>query len=281
MSHNKMNGSTPTLDARIASTLASDVVDKDELTALLHEAEQALAEAQETITTESENALDLANSDPDASDVLVRKAQRTSTRLNIAIPKLRDRIKSIAAYEYREAWHSEADAVNARSVLSAERLKHYAKFIVWLQAEFVEIDDINAEIHQLHARAPSGEDRRLIEPELIARGIDRYDAAHPRLREQLKLPEFIKSSVIAYPRDALDEWNRHAVQMNEAMRQRIAMKGALVSGDNWHAGRELQIEQEEAAFAQRAEELKAAETKSKVEFEAKLQDAERRRLTGE
>jgi hypothetical protein len=280
MGHNKPNGHG-TLDQRIAAVLASDVVDKAALTLLLEEAEAALVEAQRTIEVESANALDISNSDPDASDEQVRKAERTSARLTIAIPKLRDRIRSIELYEFRQAWHARADVKGAeRDVLAEELVELYEPFLAHITDLYARIDKNAAAIADLHRQAPAGENRRLLDAELVARGIDRYDAAHPRLRDNLKLPEFIKSSTIAFPPNPMDQWNRYAAQSHAAMAKRMAEKGALATGDNWHAGRDLQIGQAEVEFAKRDAELKAAETKSKAEYEAKLQEAERRRQIG-
>jgi hypothetical protein len=171
--------------------------------------------------------------------------------------------------------------VQARGDKSAERLKHYAKFVEWLKAEFAEVDDINASISALHARAPTGEQRRLLDVELVARGLTNFSRVNPPLRENLKLPKWDRSSEVAYPPDALDEFNRRAAQMNAALTQRMIAKNAFTSGPDWAAGRDLAFEQETAEFAKRADELRATETKSKVEYEARLQEAERRRLTGE
>jgi hypothetical protein len=267
---NKINGSTPSLDVRISATLASGDVDKTALVSLLAEAHEALSMAQNVIVAETTRLHDLSNEDPNASLDLINRSKLRVARLELAIPKLRDRIKAIELFEYREAWHTEADAVEARGSKSAERLKHYAKFITWLEAEFNEIDDINSEIHALHARAPYGENRRLIEPELVARDLTNYDAKHPRLREQLKLPDFVRADTIAFPMDPMAEFNRRAAQQNEALTKRMKDKYGFVTGDNWAAGRDLAVQQEEAEHAKKGEELKKQELESKRKYEEGL-----------
>jgi hypothetical protein len=278
----KTNGQTAPLDSRIAATLASAEVNKDELTALLKEADAALVEAQRTIEAETANALDIANPDPDAADELVRKAERTSARLTKAIPLLRNRLKAIELYEYRQALNEHFDYhEKERDSLAPELADLYLGFLEQITDWYRRYDANTAAISDLHARAAAiGENRRLLDAELVARGIDRYDAAHPRLRDNLKLPDFIRASVIAYPPDPMDQWNRYAAQANEALRQRMAEKFSLTTGPDWAAGRDRQIEQEESEFAKKDEELRAAEIKSKVEYEAKLQESERRRLGG-
>lgn len=115
---------------------------------------------------------------------------------------------------------------------------------------------------------------------MVARGLENPDARHPRLRDNLKLPAFIRASEIAYPPDPMDQWNQHAAQMNEAYRQRMVEKFGLSHSPDWAAARDLQIEQAEAEFAKRDAELKAKETADKAAFEQRLQEAERRRLGG-
>jgi hypothetical protein len=232
------------------------------------------------IEAETPRLHDLSNTDPDASLDLINRSKLRVERLEIAIPKLRNRIKAIELFEYTQAWHASIDAVKARESKSCERLKHYPKFVAWLQDEFTEIDAINAEIAQLHARAPAGEDRRLLDPELLARGLDHFDAAHPPLRENLKLPKWDRSSETAFPPDPAAELNRRAAQMNAALAKRMADRDALTTGANWAAGRDLAVQQEEAEHAKRDAELKAKETADKATFEQRLQEAERRRLVG-
>jgi hypothetical protein len=122
--------------------------------------------------------------------------------------------------------------------------------------------------------------RYLSEPELIARGLSSFDAAHPRLRDSLKLPDFIRASVIAFPPNPMDQWNAHAAQSHEAMAKRMAEKFGMTHSPDWAAGRDLAVEQEEAVFAKRAAELKTKETADKADYERRLQDTERRRLGG-
>jgi hypothetical protein len=282
----KPNGSTPTLDARIAAARASDHVNKAELVSLLAEAEGALDLAEKTIALESERALDLANPDPDECDVIIRKAERTVTRLQKAIPQLRDRIRSIEAYEYSLAWDSEAAALQDEDELLGQELPDlYLGFLEQITDWYKRADALKARIDALHARAPAAQwgdqQRRLLDPELVARGIDRYDAVHPRLRDNLKLPDFVQSSTIAFPPNPMDQWNRYAAQSHAAMAQRMAEKGALATGNNWHAGRDLQIEHEESEHAKRAEELKQQELESRAAFERKLLEDDKRRRTGE
>jgi hypothetical protein len=47
-------------------------------------------------------------------------------------------------------------------------------------------------------RRMSGERRPLLDAELTARGLQSYNAAQPRLRDNLKLPDWLQPRDIAY-----------------------------------------------------------------------------------
>lgn len=115
----------------------------------------------------------------------------------------------------------------------------------------------------------------MLDPELIARGLDRYDAAHPRLRENLRLPKWDRSSEIAYPPNALDEWNRRAMQVAEATTQRLKEKHALSASADWASARDIQSERDEAEFARRDAELQARAAADKADYETKLKQTGR------
>jgi hypothetical protein len=225
----KTNGHTTPLDQRIAATLASEVVDKGELVSLLEEAHAALDLATAVIEAETPRLHDLSNTDPDASLDLIKRSKLRAERLEVAIPKLRNRISAIELYEYAQAWHAKADELaHERDFLAQELKEIYPGVIEQLRDLFYQIDTNAAAIGQLHRSAPAGEHRRLLDAELTARGLTNYDAAHPRLRENLKLPDFIRASVIAFPPDLTAELNRRVVQMSEAMRQRMVANMRLL-----------------------------------------------------
>lgn len=271
------NGHAATLDQKIAACFASDDCDKAALVKLFQEAEAAITEAKATIETESANALDIANPDPDESDLAVRRAQRTIARLDQALPKLRERIKSIEAFEYTERWHADADKLEIlRDSLADELAKFYPWVVEHLADIFAKIDQNTAAIDRLHMNAPRGENRRLLDAELVARKLPGYDAAHPPLRNNLQLPDWGISREVAYPASPTI-WNERARLMAEALAKQMADKFALTHGPQWAEARELAIKEEQEAFAQRDKELKRDEAESKAAYERHQQEAELRR----
>lgn len=272
----KSNGHTATLDQRIAACIASDVVDKSKLTKLVEDAVAAIAEAEETIKTESAAALDISNADPDAFDLAVRKAERTIARLDQALPKLRDRLREIDAREYAEQWHAAMnEAKGQRDPLADELAESYPSFVQKLIDLYRRIDENTALIDALHARAPIGEHRRLADAEQMARDLPSYDGVHPRLRDNLRLPDWDVSRDIAFP--VIVDWNARAALMSAAFASRLADKFALTHSADWGAARDLQIKEQEAETAKRDEELKQAEAESLAEYQRHQRESELRR----
>ena len=277
----KTNGHAVTLDQKIAACIvASDIVEKSELVKLVEEAEAAIIEAEAVIETETAAALDISNSDPDASDAAVRKAERAVARLEKAIPQLNTRIAEIDAREDLQAWHANADLIEAERDALADELAEVYPTIVEKLADLYERIDGNTEaIGRLHASAPStawGETpRRLLDAELIARDLPSYDAAHPPLRNNLRLPDFDISRDTAFP--VIVDWNARAALMSAAQAKQLAERFAVSHSADWAKARELQIAEEQAEHAKREGELKQAELESRAAYEKHQKEAELRR----
>jgi hypothetical protein len=270
---------TETLDARIASALAaSGKAKRDVLVALVTEAEQAIAEARETIATESERLLDIANDDPDASDAAVHKAERSIARLTAALPKLRDRIRQIGEAEHAESWHTQADKLESeRDKLADELAELYPSLVERLADLFSRIDTLDDAIGRLHAQAPLGEARRLTGPEQRARGLTAYSAAQPPLREHLKLPDWDEPHRIAYPPPApLNPFSAAMV----AAAQAVERKSLGLYSPDWAAAEKYAAEQARNESDRLAEIEAAKQAEAKRRFEQAVLEDDRRARTG-
>jgi hypothetical protein len=271
--------SAPTLDSRIAAALsANGKASKDDLVALVAEAEQAIAAARDTIATEGERALDITNDDPDASDAAIQKAERNLARLDKALPLLRDRIRQIEATEYARQWHAAADRIESeRDKLAGELAERYPAFVEKLAALFDRIDALDGAIGQLHSAAPRGETRRLVGAEPQARGLQSFSAAQPALRDHLALPDLSEPSRIAYPPQV--GLNPLAGAMIEAA-QAIERKSSTLYSSDWHVAEKLAAEQARAESDRLAALEAAKQAEAKRKFEQAVLADDRRRQTG-
>jgi hypothetical protein len=271
--------STPTLDSRIASALAANgKASRDDLAALVAEAESAIAETRETIDLESDRALDIANPDHDRSHDLIRTAERNLARLGKAIPLLKARIRQIDEAEYARQWHAAADRIESdRDALAQELAGLYPDIVEQLGDLFARIDANEAAIDRLHGQAPWGERRRLVGPEQRARGLQSFSAAQPPLRDHLALPDWDETSRIAFPPPA--PLNPYAGTMVAAA-QAVERKTAGLYSSDWHAAQKLADEQTRAEFARLAEIEAAKQAEAKRKFEAAVLADDRRARTG-
>lgn len=263
------NGQTQPLTARIADALNSNSTSLPELRSLLQEVKETYAAAKQSAAAEGKAALDPANVYPMRSECSLRRAQRTIARLDAALPPLEAKVKQIEQAEFRVAWHLKADELAAQRDALAEELRDvYPSFLQVITDLFRDIDANTGEINKLHMSAPIGESRRLIDAELRARGLAHYDAAHPRLRDNLRLPNFDVSRTIQFPQNV--DWSAQAALAGEAMARRMKEKYGTSCNADWAAARDLALQQEHAEHTRREEQLKVQQAADKAAYEAKL-----------
>ena len=140
---------------------------------------------------------------------------------------------------------------------------------------FARIDANSVAIDSLHTQVPEGEARRLNDAELVARGLERYTAEQPRLRDSLLLPDFDRPRDITYP--PRQDFSAMAALQAEGLMKMLAQRDALSCHAGWHAAKQLEDEQRRAEFAQREEQLAAEKAASKRAYEQALLDQDRRR----
>lgn len=265
-----------TLDARIAKALSEESEDRELLFNLWREAWECLKAAEATVQTESARALDIENADPDAADANARKAQRTIDRLTRAIPRLKERVEAIDRRDYARQWHAYADELEgARDNLALELRELYPNLVTQIAHLFARIDQNTAAISDLHGKAPEGEARRLDEAELVSRGLERYTAEQPRLRDSLLLPDFNRPRDVVYP--PRQDFSVMAALSAQALTQALAQKYAVTCNADWWQAKQLEDEQQRAEFAQREEAIAAEKAAQKRAYEQSLLDQDRRR----
>ena len=170
------------------------------LFALWQEAFASIKSAEQTVATETTRAEDIANDDPDQSFDLIKKAELQIKRLSKAIPRLRERVEALDRRNYAKQWHAVADEVEAeRDALATELRETYPDLVTQIANLFARIDANSVAIDSLHTQVPEGEARRLNDAELVARGLERYTAEQPRLRDSLLLPDFDRPRDVTYP----------------------------------------------------------------------------------
>lgn len=251
------NGATASLDKRVAAALADTDITKNELIALVDEANAAIKAAEQTIQVESERELDLQNDDPDKSDELIRKSKRLVARFTKAIPELAKKIDKITAAEYSAKWHDAFDRIEAeRDNLARELATLYPSFVQNIIDLFNRIDACDAKIGQLARAAPStsyqsNEYRRLLEVELVARGLDSFDRFNPPIRENLKLPDPNNTCETIFPPQ--QNFSLMALNAMQPALRAMIQKDAVACSPDWAGAQKIE-EQRIRAEAEKRDE---------------------------
>jgi hypothetical protein len=195
------------LDDRIAAAFA-DGAKSDDIASLIVEAEAAAIAAGDKAERARSRALDPALSAPDVAAARreMDDAAFRRDRLQVAVTKLRERLKAVKAQEEndrRQMAYAKASA--GRDEIAAELARVYpplaaqlADLMARTTASDREIDYINA--HALPAKAP-----RLLVAELVARGLEGFvqnSLQTPRITEELRVPafQFDRTEPYAWPR---------------------------------------------------------------------------------
>ena len=186
------------LEARITAALTSTDITSTDLEILLQETENVLSET--AIKIERDRAFDLTKS-PDATT-----AHRTLTenelnrgRLKLVLPDLQHKLEAVCEQERAAQWEQEFLRVEAIRDNTAKKWARVPEIIHELIQLFREDEAIKAECSRVNGSAPNGETRRLIGPELKARGLDAYSRSDPPMAKGTTLVDWTHSQVTLWP----------------------------------------------------------------------------------
>jgi hypothetical protein len=176
------------LEKRVTKALTSGGIASADLAGLLGEVDVAIAAAE----VEQLKTLDPLVS-PDAVDA--RKAMDDATfmrdRLLSLRPRLDQRLQEVQAEEYFNQWRTEYEMLKAkRDELAAELSKLYPDFATKIADLFSRMSALVSELSRLHQTRPAGISLHLLEPELVARGLERFTTNQPSLVNEVRLPAF-------------------------------------------------------------------------------------------
>jgi predicted transcriptional regulator len=181
----KINGSTPSLEQRIAAALANQDIAAADLQALIAETNAAIAQATATAESERAKAYDPALSpDPKAARAAMEDAHFIVGRLQTLLPRLHAHHTRRQHQEKREQWRAEATTFErARDALAQEFAEVYPRAVGELVSLMARTAALEQDIERLNRAAPSGEGR-LVGVENTARGLPLVD----RLPTQIRTP---------------------------------------------------------------------------------------------
>ena len=132
---------------------------------------------------------------------------------------------------------------------------------------FGRIVHMDTEVSRINGSAPYGDHRRLLGVELTARNLDHFTTASPSVAEDLQLPDFERSTVLAWPPPRPPLFSPGMVPVMPA------------PGANWHEAVDAR-DQSRAEESQRVVAYYAAEAKAREKREAAEARGSRFRFEG-
>ena len=230
--------STSSLEKQIAAALGGADATSADLAALIADTDAAISQADATAEAERTKALDPALSpDAKAAREALQAAEFSRDRLRTVLPRLRARLSEVMAAEYAARWEPEFQQIETqRDELATEYAQLYPKAVSELVDLFRRVEAVDKEVSRVNGSARAGEHRRLLGVELTARGLGNFTAADPSIARGVQLPDFERSSRMAWPPPQVPfavlvaqsmvpaahpgaDWGQHNQERGQAMRE--------------------------------------------------------------
>jgi hypothetical protein len=198
-----INKSALSLEQRIVAALGNPNNGSEALVELIREVEQAVVTAEDKERQERAKAVDLTLSpDLKAAHEAVVEAELCRSRLNAALPKLRDKLAGALEAERHARWLSEyCDVKTELDALVEEFAEAYPRLTSELVDLFYRVQQCDRKCSEVDALASNlnAEHRRLSKVELSARGIEAFSRDRPEIAKGVVLPDFDISSRTRWP----------------------------------------------------------------------------------
>jgi hypothetical protein len=185
------------LEQRIVAALTADVLTSAALGALIAEVEQAAVEACQAAKDTRERALDPIVADASALRQQADDLCFERDRLNVALPLLQQQCQQLRRAEEADAWLADYAQIEAqRDMLAAEFAASYPSLVGQLIELFQRAKAFDQEISGLLRRRPNACSTYYLA------GVEqqaRRSTQGPPLADQVRLPRFDDSNVMAWP----------------------------------------------------------------------------------
>lgn len=251
---NKPKEPTPELDVLIAQALSSDRASSEELSALIEQMTNAVANAEETAKAEREKALDpIASPDAATSEQAVWAAELKRDRRRSELSRLRLRLDEVRAAEHAAQRQADREEITRRrDALVREFIELYPPFV----SRFIDFAERTAAVDKECARF------NMPGVELTARNIESFSRSEPSIIEAVRLPDFGLSDRMAWPTPQPPLAAKLAALMTPSHDPRFSA--------NWAAARQKDNERRATTEARWEEEEAARQEASKKAYEASL-----------
>jgi hypothetical protein len=222
------------LEQRITAVLTSAGITSGELAVLINETETAVSDATKKV--ELQRALDISVSpDPAAAHRMITENEFLRARLRLTLPELQQKLAAAREQEDMAQWAQEFLRIQTIRDKAAEKWARVPQLISELIELFRLAETIDKECSHVNGSAPAGEHRRLIGPELKARGLAAFSRANPPIAKGTTLPDWVQSEATLWPPKSssfsfasapqdirhTSEWHRAATEQRRLNDERI------------------------------------------------------------
>ena len=172
-----------------------------ELAELIREVESALPAAYAAAEeARREGADPLLSPDPVLARERVIAAELAYERMGSLLSRLETRHRQLAAAERTASWEADYEHVKAeRDRLAVELATTYPQAVANLVDLVVRVAECDKECARVAETAASGEKRRLLGPELHAKGLTGFTRDTPSITRDLRLPDWKEPATTAWP----------------------------------------------------------------------------------
>jgi hypothetical protein len=192
---------TDNLEQRAVASLSNDGVSVTELAELIREVEGALPAAHAAAEeARREGADPLLIPDPVLAREKVMAAELAYERMGSLLSRLETRHRQLAATERATSWEAEYERVQGeRDRLAVELATSYPQAVATVVDLLARVGECEKECARVAETAPSGEKRRLLGPELHAKGLTGFTRDTPSVTRDLRLPSWEQPATTAWP----------------------------------------------------------------------------------
>lgn len=189
------------LEQRVVGALSDGDATASGVAALLAEAANAAQEAETAARTARERAFDpLVSPNISKARAAAEDAALARDRLQGLLPRLQTRLEDLQAAEHAAAWQDDYENVRAAVEAEAHRFREIERLFAAILERLAGAAALQPDIDRVNRTAPAGEPKRLKSVELTARQLDTFSTDSPSLARELRIPEWIVSCRLAFPR---------------------------------------------------------------------------------
>ena len=191
----------PSLSQQIKEAKANaSTVSSAEVATIISNIESAISDESSRI--DRDRALEISDADVATTTRTWSEAEVRRGQYRLALPEMQAIFRSAALREYAAEWNAKYEKVQAIRDEAAEKYAEVPELMQKLVDLFKLAKSVDRQCSDVNGSAPDGEYKRLVGPELLARGLQAYSQNEPSIAKVTTLPALPDTSRLAWPPQA-------------------------------------------------------------------------------